>query len=238
MQYLLETKKLTKIYKETGEVLEILKDVDFGLEKGSIGVLTGASGSGKSTFLNIVGILDKPTSGSVFIKGKDISELSRREVNRFHRRNLGFMFQFHHLLAEFNALENVMMPARIDRRNEKESNERAMELLDAVGLSGRARHLPRELSGGERQRIALARALVNRPDLIIADEPSGNLDEKNADILKSLILELCQKFGQAFLIATHDMSLAGIATHRWNISHGTIKPLAVDNLRRRCTDLA
>lgn len=236
MDYLLETRNLTKVYKETGTSLEILKDVNFGIERGCIGVLMGASGSGKSTFLNIVGALDNPTSGQVFFCGKEVSKLARREINVFHRRNLGFMFQFHHLLSEFTALENVLMPARIDRRNEKESRERAMELLSAVGLSERAEHLPRELSGGERQRVALARALVNKPDLIIADEPSGNLDEGNADTLKSLILELCQKFGQAFLIATHDMSLVEIATHKWLISHKNIKALATGPLKRRRTD--
>jgi lipoprotein-releasing system ATP-binding protein len=236
MEYLLETQKISKVYKETGECLEILKDVDFGLAEGSIAVLMGASGSGKSTFLNIVGALDKPTSGSVFFGGKEISKFNGRELDRFHRRNLGFMFQFHHLLSEFTALENVLIPAKIDRRGERESHERAMELLDAVGLSARAAHLPRELSGGERQRVALARALVNAPNLIIADEPSGNLDERNADTLKMMILDLCKKFGQAFLIATHDMSLTEIATNKWVISHGAIKALATDGFRRRRSD--
>jgi len=224
MPFLLETKELSKSYKETGGNLEILKDVNFQLSEGCIVVLTGASGSGKSTFLNIVGALDKPTGGSVFFNGKEMSKFSRREINMFHRKNLGFMFQFHHLLSEFTALENVLMPAKIDKRNKNESNKKALELLDAVGLSMRAHHLPRELSGGERQRVALARALMNNPSLIIADEPSGNLDEKNAEVLKSLILELNKKFGQAFLIATHDMDLAEIATHRWVVAHGTILP--------------
>jgi lipoprotein-releasing system ATP-binding protein len=222
MSLLLETRNLSKVYRETGENLEILKDVNFKLDEGCIAVLTGASGSGKSTFLNIAGALDKPTSGSVFFKGREMSKFSRREINMFHRKHLGFMFQFHHLLSEFTALENVLMPSKIDGRNNKESNERARELLDAVGLSERAAHLPRELSGGERQRVALARALMNNPSLVIADEPSGNLDEKNADILKSLILKLSKKFSQAFLIATHDMDIAEIAAVHWNIAHGTI----------------
>jgi len=139
---------------------------------------------------------------------------------------LGFMFQFHHLLSEFTALENVLMPAGIDRRNENESRKRALELLDIVGLSERTKHLPRELSGGERQRVALARALMNSPSLIIADEPSGNLDEKNAATLRSLILELNKKFGQAFLIATHDAQIAEIATHRWVVAHGNIQRMS------------
>jgi len=227
MQCLLETKGLTKVYRETGENLEILKNVDFQLDEGCIAVLTGASGSGKSTFLNIVGALDKPTAGSVFFNGKEMSKFSRREINRFHRKNLGFMFQFHHLLSEFTALENVMMPAGIDRRNESESRKRALELLDVVGLSERTKHLPRELSGGERQRVALARALMNSPGLIIADEPSGNLDEKNATTLRSLILELNKKFGQAFLIATHDAQIAEIATHRWTVAHGDIQRISI-----------
>jgi lipoprotein-releasing system ATP-binding protein len=222
MSFLLETKELSKAYRETGGNLEILKDVNFSLSEGNIAVLTGASGSGKSTFLNIVGALDKPTDGSVFFGGKELSKFSRREINTFHRKNLGFMFQFHHLLSEFNALENVLMPARIDGQSYKKSRARALELLDIIGLSERINHLPRELSGGERQRVALARALMNSPSLIIADEPSGNLDEKNAEVLKSLILELNKKFGQTFLIATHDMDLAGIATNRWLVAHGTI----------------
>ncbi|MCL2283032.1 MAG: ABC transporter ATP-binding protein [Fibromonadales bacterium] len=222
MLYLLETRELSKVYTETGGELEILKNVNFWLTEGSIAVLTGASGSGKSTFLNVVGALDKPTSGSVFFYGNEMSKFSRRVINRFHRKNLGFMFQFHHLLSEFTALENVLMPARIDKRNVKESREMALELLDAVGLSERTEHLPRELSGGERQRVALARALMNKPSLIIADEPSGNLDEKNAEILKSLILELNKKYNQTFLIATHDMDLVEIATHRWTVAHGTL----------------
>jgi lipoprotein-releasing system ATP-binding protein len=222
MALLLETRDLSKVYKETGENLEILKNVNFELNEGCIAVLTGASGSGKSTFLNIVGALDKPTNGSVFFEGKEMSKFSRREINIFHRKNLGFMFQFHHLLSEFNALENVLMPARIIGQNYSESRARALELLDIVGLSERIHHLPRELSGGERQRVALARALMNKPSLIIADEPSGNLDEKNANVLKSLISELNKKFRQTFLIATHDMDLAGIATNRWLVAHGTI----------------
>jgi lipoprotein-releasing system ATP-binding protein len=219
---LLETKGLSKIYNETGGALEILKDVNFKLSEGSIAVLTGPSGSGKSTFLNIVGALDKPTYGFVYFNGKEMSKFSRRETNIFHRKNMGFMFQFHHLLSEFTALENVLMPARIDRQNENESRKKAIELLDAVGLSDRKRHLPRELSGGERQRVALARALMNRPSLIIADEPTGNLDEKNAEVLKQLILDLNKKYGQAFLIATHDLQLAEIATDRWTVAHGDI----------------
>ena len=223
MSTLLETKNLSKAYSETGGKLEILKDVNFELSEGSIVVLMGASGSGKSTFLNIVGALDKPTFGSVFFNNKDMSKFSRREVNRFHRENLGFMFQFHHLLSEFTALENVLMPAKIKKQKKSDSMSRALELLNAVGLSERLNHLPRELSGGERQRVALARALMNNPSLIIADEPSGNLDEKNAGILKNLILELNKKYNQAFLIATHDMDLAEIATDRWLVAHGGIQ---------------
>ena len=222
MQFLLETRKLSKVYNETGGTLEILRDVDFKLNEGSIAVLTGASGSGKSTFLNVVGALDRPTGGTVFFDGKELSKFSRSEINTFHRKSLGFMFQFHHLLSEFTALENVLMPARIDNRDDSESRRMALELLDAVGISDRLYHLPRELSGGERQRVALARALMNRPSLIIADEPSGNLDEKNAEMLKSLILDLNKKYKLAFLIATHDIELAEIATHRWIVAHGTI----------------
>ncbi len=219
---LLETRALTKVYDETGERLEILKGVDFAIQSGEIVVLTGSSGSGKSTFLNLIGALDKPTSGAILFKGENLASLKSQARDRFHRHHIGFVFQFHHLLAEFTALENVMLPARITGANVQDCRERAENLLETVGLGGRLRHLPRELSGGERQRVAVARALMNNPDLVLADEPSGNLDEGNAEKLNELFAKLNAELGQTFLIVTHDARMASLATRRVHMHGGLV----------------
>ena len=176
---LLQTVDLRRVFSETGEDLEILKGVNFEMETGELVALTGSSGSGKSTFLNLVGMLDTPTSGEILFKGKALSKFNDAERDRYHRVQVGFVFQFHHLLSEFTAIENVCVPGRVLGTSEKECKERAAMLLETVGLKDRLKHLPRELSGGERQRVAIARALMNHPDLVLADEPSGNLDEAN-----------------------------------------------------------
>lgn len=217
---LLETRALTKVYEETGDRLEILRGIDFAMYAGEVVVLTGSSGSGKSTFLNLIGALDKPTSGAILFKGKDLASLKPSARDQFHRHHIGFVFQFHHLLSEFTALENVMLPARITGATPADCRERAEHLLTTVGLEGRLKHLPRELSGGERQRVAVARALMNSPDIVLADEPSGNLDEANADKLNHLFAELNQKLGQAFLIVTHDARMANLATRRVHMHGG------------------
>jgi lipoprotein-releasing system ATP-binding protein len=219
---LLETKALTRVFEETGERLEILRGVDFEMCPGEIVALTGASGSGKSTFLNLVGALDKPTSGSVYFNGQDISKMRWWERDHFHRTGLGFVFQFHHLLTEFSALENVMIPARIMGQTGAQCRARAKDLLALVGMEHRKGHLPRELSGGERQRVAVARALMNSPSLILADEPSGNLDEQNAAGLHSLFAKLNQELGQSFLIATHNAELASLASRKVTMHHGIL----------------
>lgn len=221
-ELLLETKALTKVYLETGEKLEILRGIDFQIYTGEYLVLTGSSGSGKSTFLNLVGALDKPTSGSILFKGKDLRHMSEGERNFFHRKNVGFVFQFHHLLSEFTAFENVCIPGRILGSTITECKERAENLLETVGLKDRMRHLPREMSGGERQRVAVARALMNHPDLVFADEPSGNLDEKNSEMLNELFGELNKKFNQTFLIVSHDERLAKKASRRVHMHGGLI----------------
>jgi lipoprotein-releasing system ATP-binding protein len=223
---LLETHALTKVYNETGERLEILRGIDFAMFAGEVVVLTGSSGSGKSTFLNLIGALDKPTSGAILFKGQDLAALKPKARDQFHRHHIGFVFQFHHLLSEFTALENVMLPARITGSAPEDCRERAEQLLATVGLEGRLKHLPRELSGGERQRVAVARALMNNPDIVLADEPSGNLDEANADKLNQLFAELNQKLGQTFLIVTHDTRMASLATRRVHMHGG----LVVDNM--------
>lgn len=220
---ILQTKGLTRVFEETGERLSILNGVDFSLNAGDFAVLTGASGSGKSTFLNLVGLLDTPTSGEILFRGKNLSKVSAEEKDNYHRHHIGFVFQFHHLLSEFTAFENVCVPARIlSEKTPAEIKERAIYLLETVGLKDRLKHLPRELSGGERQRVAIARALMNNPDVVMADEPSGNLDEKNAEMLNELFSRLNKEFNQTFLIVTHDERLAKCATKRLSMSHGKI----------------
>ena len=221
MSSLLQTVDVRRVFTETGEDLEILKGVNFEMEAGELVALTGSSGSGKSTFLNLVGMLDTPTSGEILFKGKPLSKFNSQERDMYHRVQVGFVFQFHHLLSEFTAIENVCVPGRILGTSEKECRERAEMLLETVGLKDRLKHLPRELSGGERQRVAIARALMNHPDLVLADEPSGNLDEANSAMLNELIGELNEKFNQAFLIVTHDEKLAGFAKRRV-VMHGGI----------------
>ena len=220
---LLQTVNLRRVFSETGEDLEILKGVNFEMEAGELVALTGSSGSGKSTFLNLVGMLDTPTSGEILFKGKALSKFNDAERDRYHRVQVGFVFQFHHLLSEFTAIENVCVPGRILGTSEKECRERAAMLLETVGLKNRLKHLPRELSGGERQRVAIARALMNHPDLVLADEPSGNLDEANSAMLNELIGELNEKFNQAFLIVTHDEKLASFAKRRVVMHGGVIQ---------------
>ncbi|MBR2074939.1 MAG: ABC transporter ATP-binding protein [Fibrobacter sp.] len=221
LEPLLRTENLRRVFSETGEDLEILKGVNFSMEAGELVALTGSSGSGKSTFLNLVGMLDTPTSGEILFKGKPLSKFSSQERDMYHRVQVGFVFQFHHLLSEFTAIENVCVPGRILGTSEAECKERAAMLLETVGLKDRLKHLPRELSGGERQRVAIARALMNHPDLVLADEPSGNLDEANSQMLNELIGELNEKFNQAFLIVTHDEKLASFAKRRV-VMHGGI----------------
>lgn len=221
-EIILQTKALSRVFEETGERLEILKQIDFELYEGEFLALTGASGSGKSTFLNLLGLLDTPTSGEIFFRGKSLAKLSPKERDLYHRRHIGFVFQFHHLLAEFTAFENVCVPARILGASVRECRERAESLLETVGLKDRLRHLPRELSGGERQRVAVARALMNHPDLVLADEPSGNLDERNAEMLNELFSKLNRELGQTFLVVTHDSRLASRASRRVTMLHGKI----------------
>ena len=223
MSSLLQTIDLRRVFSETGEQLEILKGVNFSMDEGELVALTGSSGSGKSTFLNLVGMLDTPTSGEIYFKGKPLSMFSGDERDMYHRVQVGFVFQFHHLLSEFSALENVCVPGRILGTSSHECRERAEMLLETVGLKDRLKHLPRELSGGERQRVAIARALMNHPDLVFADEPSGNLDEANSDLLNQLFWDLNQKFNQAFLIVTHDEKLASFAKRRVVMHNGLIQ---------------
>lgn len=188
--------------------LHVLKGIDFVVRRGEIVAIVGPSGVGKSTLLHIIGALDRPTGGSVEIDGEFIFDLSDRELAAYRNRSIGFVFQFHHLLPEFNALENVMMPALIRRAQPGAARDRAMALLSSVGLAERWSHRPGELSGGEQQRVAVARALMNEPKLILADEPSGNLDKEAADGLHELLWQLSRKEGRTIVVVTHNLQLA------------------------------
>jgi lipoprotein-releasing system ATP-binding protein len=206
----LEVSGLRKSYPTPAGPLEVLSGVDLAIEAGTLTALLGASGAGKSTLLHCIGSLDRPDGGIVRIGGRDLFAFDGSELARFRSRTLGFVFQFHHLLPEFTALENVMMPGWLARRPDADVRKDATEALERVGLSARASHLPGELSGGEAQRVAVARALVNRPSLVLADEPSGNLDRGNADQLHALLAEVAAA-GPAVLVATHNERLAGLA---------------------------
>ncbi len=201
--------------------LQVLKGIDLEVKKGEVVAIVGPSGAGKSTFLHILGTLDRPEQGEVFIEGINVFTQKDKELARFRNEKIGFIFQFHNLLAEFTALENVCMPGYINGNvNEKDIQQRAKELLELLGLSGRMDHLPSQLSGGEQQRVAVARALLNRPAIILADEPSGNLDSHNALDLHKLFFKLRDETGQTFIIVTHNEELAEMADRRLVMQDG------------------
>ena len=213
--------KATAIHKSYGQ-LQILKGVDFEVQKGEIVTIVGASGAGKSTLLNILGTLDKPDSGQLFINDVELNKLSNKALSDFRNRKIGFIFQFHHLLAEFDALENVCIPAFIAGVSKADAEKRATELLELLGLGQRLHHKPNMLSGGEQQRVAVARALINEPSLIFADEPSGNLDSANARELHELFVKLRNEFNQTFVIVTHNEDLANISDRKVLMVDGLI----------------
>ena len=190
--------------------LQVLKGIDLHIEKGKVVSIVGPSGAGKTTLLQIMGTLDKADSGEVVIDGINVSQLKEKDMAKFRNQHLGFVFQFHQLLPEFTAIENVMIPALIAHKPMKEAKKRAAELLEYMGLTDRAGHKPSEMSGGEKQRVAVARALINNPSVVFADEPSGSLDSKNKEELHKLFFDLRDKFGQTFVIVTHDPELAKI----------------------------
>ncbi|BET44101.1 MULTISPECIES: lipoprotein-releasing ABC transporter ATP-binding protein LolD [Atlantibacter] len=205
---LLQCDNLCKRYQEGNVQTDVLHNVSFTIQSGEMMAIVGSSGSGKSTLLHLLGGLDTPTSGDVIFNGQAMSGLSSAAKAELRNRELGFIYQFHHLLPDFTALENVAMPLLIGKKKTDEVQSRALEMLNAVGLGHRSNHRPSELSGGERQRVAIARALVNNPRLVMADEPTGNLDARNADSIFALLGELNQRQGTAFLVVTHDLQLA------------------------------
>lgn len=202
--------------------LKVLKGISLNVNNGEIVSITGPSGAGKTTLLQIMGSLDKPDSGRVLYDGRDITAMGEKELSAFRNRHIGFVFQFHQLLPEFTASENIMIPQLIAGSSMKQASARAAELLELMGLTDRADHKPAELSGGEKQRIAVARALANKPDVILADEPSGSLDSKNKEDLHNLFFKLRDMLGQTFVIVTHDEQLAALADRRIHIIDGTI----------------
>ena len=213
--------RVTDIHKSFG-TLEVLKGVSLDVAQGEVVSIVGASGAGQTTLLQIMGTLSRPDSGRVEIGGEDVSSLGDKALSKFRNERIGFVFQFHHLLAEFTAFENVCIPGLIGRRPRAEVERRAAELLDLMGLASRRDHKPGQLSGGEQQRVAIARALVNAPAVLLADEPSGNLDSHNRDEIHRLFFELREKLGQTVVIVTHDENLAAMADRKITMSDGTI----------------
>ncbi|MBI0155781.1 lipoprotein-releasing ABC transporter ATP-binding protein LolD [Gilliamella sp. M0364] len=222
LQPLLSAKNLYKTYKEGKMVTEVLKNVSFDIYPQSLLAIIGSSGSGKSTLLHLLGGLDKPTSGEIIFKSQQLNQLSEQEKAHLRNQEIGFVYQFHHLLPDFTALENVAMPLLIAGTSPSEAKKRAMAMLESVNLVKRANHRPAELSGGERQRVAIGRALINNPALVMADEPTGNLDKSTADAIFDLLIKLNREHGTAFLVVTHDLVLANKLDQQLIMSDGQL----------------
>lgn len=220
---LLCCQQLSKFYQESDRKTQVLKNITFSMNNRELVAIVGSSGSGKSTLLHTLGGLDQPSEGEVFIKGQSLQALSSNGLAKLRNQHLGFVYQFHHLMADFSALENVMMPMLIGKQNKTEAKDRAEKMLQAVGLSHRMTHRPSALSGGERQRVAIARALVNNPSLVLADEPTGNLDQKTTESIFELIAQLNVEQGIAFLLVTHDLSLANKLHRRLIMQDGVLR---------------
>lgn len=220
---MIQIEKLTKNFGD----LQVLKGVDLTIEKGEVISIVGSSGAGKTTLLQLIGTLDKPTSGTIRFNGEDLGRLNSKRLAAFRNRHIGFVFQFHQLLPEFTALENIVIPALIAGRKRAEAEAEAMQLLQVMGLQERAHHKPAEMSGGENQRVAVARALINHPDVVLADEPSGSLDSKNKEELHKLFFDLRDRYGQTFVIVTHDEALASYTDRTLHMVDGVIQDCIV-----------
>ncbi|MBW2508738.1 MAG: ABC transporter ATP-binding protein [Deltaproteobacteria bacterium] len=217
---LVSVQNVSKSFEHEGRSLEVLQGIDLDIASGEMVTIVGPSGAGKSTLLHLIGTLDLPTEGRIFYEGQDVTRLGSSELAEFRNQSIGFVFQFHHLLPEFTALENVLMPGLIQGRRRLE--ERARQLLDEVGLSARLTHRPGELSGGEQQRVALARALLMKPKLVLADEPTGNLDSQTSESVQALFLDLNRRHGTTFLIVTHSRDFAAMMPRRVSMKDGRI----------------
>ena len=216
---MIQIENLTKSFGD----LQVLKGVNLTINKGEVISIVGSSGAGKTTLLQLIGTLDKPTSGIIRFNGEDLGRLSSKRLAAFRNRHIGFVFQFHQLLPEFTALENIVIPALIAGRKKSEAEAEAMQLLQVMGLEERAHHKPAEMSGGENQRVAVARALINHPDVVLADEPSGSLDTKNKEELHKLFFDLRDRYGQTFVIVTHDEALASYTDRTLHMVDGVIE---------------
>lgn len=220
---ILKAEELVKTYQNSKKIeLQVLKNISLEIEANKISVIVGASGAGKSTLLHLLGGLDRPDSGTILINNENILKLSDEKLAKFRNRNIGFVFQFHHLLPEFTATENIAIPQLIQGISMEKALTRAGELIDAVGLSERANHKPAELSGGEQQRVAVARALANDPAIVLADEPTGNLDSANSDIVHKILIDLKDKFKKTFVIVTHNAGLVQLADKVFEMRDGKI----------------
>jgi lipoprotein-releasing system ATP-binding protein len=225
MSSILKAIEIYKNYQNGPEVTEVLKGINLEVNQGEVVIITGPSGVGKSTLLHVLGSLDKPSGGDVHINGQNVFELNDQKLARFRNENIGFVFQFHHLLPEFTALENVMLPGMMYNKDIERVKSDALKLLSEVGLDNRLNHKPGQLSGGERQRVAVARALINNPKLILADEPTGNLDKHNSESLYRLILNINKKFNLTFIIVTHNELMAVQASRMIELEDGMVKKI-------------
>lgn len=226
MNNILELKNLSRTYKDKNKNIKIINELDLEVKKGEFLAILGKSGSGKSTFLNLVGMLDEADTGKIIIDNKDVSVLREDDRDKLRNKFLGFVFQFHYLLPEFTALENVMLPALVEAKADRTKvRKRALELLDAVELSERSEHKPSELSGGEKQRVAIARALINSPKILLADEPTGNLDQETSEVIHRILKDINEKQGQTILVVTHSQELAAVCKRKLYLKKGRLEDM-------------